>query len=184
MTPAKKGAAEAPVRAPKKATAAKAKATATKANTRAAKDLPAMDPRAVSHTVPPQVDDALGAIWHAFKADADADARERLILQLDAPALVGLARQAGDAEPDGRCNQMAGEILDRARVVLCRRVENCSVEECTISPTAVRESQQKSPVLARGLSQQTNFRYGVGITTETAFEYPLSVPLVSTDVAT
>ena len=31
-------------------------------------------------TVPPQVDDELGAIWHAFKGSDDQEARERLIL--------------------------------------------------------------------------------------------------------
>ena len=98
MTPAKKGAAEAPVRAPKKATAAKAKTAVTKTNTRAAKDLPAMDPRAVSHTVPPQVDDALGAIWHAFKADADPDARERLILHY-APLVKYVASRVATGLP-------------------------------------------------------------------------------------
>ena len=30
--------------------------------------------------MPPHVDDALAAIWHAFKSTGDVDARERLIL--------------------------------------------------------------------------------------------------------
>ena len=45
--------------------------------------------------------------------------------------------------------------------------------------------QEKAPHCA-GLSHSKieNIHYGVGTTADTAFEYPLSVPLVSTDVAT
>jgi RNA polymerase sigma factor for flagellar operon FliA len=99
VTPTKKTATDAPARAPKKATAkaATAKAgTATKART---KDLPPpTDPRAVSHTVPPQVDDALGAIWHSFKADDDPGARERLILHY-APLVKYVASRVATGLP-------------------------------------------------------------------------------------
>lgn len=96
MSPAKKAAAEAPARAPKKATSARSKsAAAVKARTK--KEAP-MDPRAVSHTVPPQVDDALGAIWHAFKSQDDADARERLILHY-APLVKYVASRVATGLP-------------------------------------------------------------------------------------
>ena len=96
MSPAKKAAAEAPARAAKKATSATSKsAAAVKARTK--KEAP-MDPRAVSHTVPPQVDDALGAIWHAFKSQDDADARERLILHY-APLVKYVASRVATGLP-------------------------------------------------------------------------------------
>jgi len=96
VSPAKKAAAEAPARAPKKATSARSKsAAAVKARTK--KEAP-MDPRAVSHTVPPQVDDALGAIWHAFKSQDDADARERLILHY-APLVKYVASRVATGLP-------------------------------------------------------------------------------------
>jgi RNA polymerase sigma factor for flagellar operon FliA len=89
VTPAKKTATGAPKRAPAKA------ASATKTLT---KELPPMDPRAVSHTVPPQVDDTLAAIWHSFKADADAAARERLILHY-APLVKYVASRVATGLP-------------------------------------------------------------------------------------
>ena len=76
MSPAKKVA----TAAPSKARAKTATATKTKTKAKVVDTNAPMDPRAVSHTVPPQVDDALGKSWHAFKADADVQARERLIL--------------------------------------------------------------------------------------------------------
>ncbi len=95
---------------PKKATGtaaprAKARiATATKdakATTkgRAAKTTQVLqDPRAVSNTVPPQVDDALAAIWHAFKSTGDIDARERLILHY-APLVKYVASRVATGLP-------------------------------------------------------------------------------------
>jgi RNA polymerase sigma factor for flagellar operon FliA len=56
------------------------------------------DPRAVSATVPPQVDDALAAIWHAFKSTADIDARERLILHY-APLVKYVASRVATGLP-------------------------------------------------------------------------------------
>ena len=97
MSAAKKTTA-APVRAPKKATSAKSAKAAAATKARAAKEAPLMDPRAVSHTVPPQVDDALGAIWHAFKSEADPDARERLILHY-APLVKYVASRVATGLP-------------------------------------------------------------------------------------
>jgi RNA polymerase sigma factor for flagellar operon FliA len=57
-----------------------------------------MDPRAVSRTVPPQVDDVLGAIWHSFKSEADPDARERLILHY-APLVKYVASRVATGLP-------------------------------------------------------------------------------------
>jgi RNA polymerase sigma factor FliA len=90
VSPAKKTAAATPARQPKKASAS--------AKTRTPKEAPLTDPRAVSHTVPPQVDDALAAIWHAFKADADPDARERLILHY-APLVKYVASRVATGLP-------------------------------------------------------------------------------------
>jgi RNA polymerase sigma factor FliA len=90
VSPAKKTAAAAPARQPKKASAS--------AKTRTPKEAPRTDPRAVSHTVPPQVDDALAKIWHAFKADADPDARERLILHY-APLVKYVASRVATGLP-------------------------------------------------------------------------------------
>jgi RNA polymerase sigma factor for flagellar operon FliA len=56
------------------------------------------DPRAVSSTVPPQVDDALAAIWHAFKSADDVDARERLILHY-APLVKYVASRVATGLP-------------------------------------------------------------------------------------
>jgi RNA polymerase sigma factor for flagellar operon FliA len=92
VSPAKKTATgAAPARAPKKAAK-----PATK--TRAVKEAPLTDPRAVSHTVPPQVDEALAQIWHAYKADADPGARERLILQY-APLVKYVASRVATGLP-------------------------------------------------------------------------------------
>ncbi|HSL11527.1 MAG TPA: RNA polymerase sigma factor WhiG [Actinomycetota bacterium] len=52
----------------------------------------------LSATVPPQVDDALGAIWHAFKSDGDDDARERLILHY-APLVKYVASRVATGLP-------------------------------------------------------------------------------------
>jgi len=97
LSPAKKAVAAAPSKAKAKAataTKAKAKAKATGIDTSA----PPTDPRAVSHTVPPQVDDALGKSWHAFKADADHEARERLILHY-APLVKYVASRVATGLP-------------------------------------------------------------------------------------
>jgi len=80
------------------ATATKAKAatkTKPKPKTKAAVQ---QDPRAVSATVPPQVDDALAAIWHAFKSTGDGGARERLILQY-APLVKYVASRVATGLP-------------------------------------------------------------------------------------
>ena len=52
----------------------------------------------VSATVPPQVDDALGAIWHAFKSTGDDDAREQLILHY-APLVKYVASRVATGLP-------------------------------------------------------------------------------------
>ncbi len=49
-------------------------------------------------TVPPQVDDALGQIWHAFKGSADVDAREKLILHY-APLVKYVASRVATGLP-------------------------------------------------------------------------------------
>lgn len=49
-------------------------------------------------TVPPQVDDALGQIWHAFKGSDDADAREQLILHY-APLVKYVASRVATGLP-------------------------------------------------------------------------------------
>jgi RNA polymerase sigma factor for flagellar operon FliA len=93
---------------PKKATdtaapPAKARtATATKtqkapAKPRATKS-PVQDPRAVSATVPPQVDEALAIVWHGFKSTGDVDARERLILHY-APLVKYVATRVATGLP-------------------------------------------------------------------------------------
>jgi len=51
-----------------------------------------------SATVPPQVDDALGAIWHAFKSSADDEAREQLILHY-APLVKYVASRVATGLP-------------------------------------------------------------------------------------
>ena len=84
---------------PVKAAAKTAKtATATKTATRTKTLPPLTDPRAVSHTVPPQVDDALGIVWHSFKATGDAEARERLILHY-APLVKYVASRVATGLP-------------------------------------------------------------------------------------
>lgn len=97
MSPTKK-----PATAPApRAKAATATATKTKTATKAkpkAKAAVTQDPRAVSATVPPQVDDALAAIWHAFKSTGDIDARERLILQY-APLVKYVASRVATGLP-------------------------------------------------------------------------------------
>jgi RNA polymerase sigma factor FliA len=77
-------------------------ATATKtqkapAKARASKAA-VQDPRAVSATVPPQVDDALAIVWHAFKSTGDVDARERLILHY-APLVKYVASRVATGLP-------------------------------------------------------------------------------------
>jgi len=94
VSPAKKAAAA----VPSKAKAKTAAATKTKAKAKVIDKNAPMDPRAVSHTVPPQVDDALGKSWHAFKADADPDARERLILHY-APLVKYVASRVATGLP-------------------------------------------------------------------------------------
>jgi RNA polymerase sigma factor for flagellar operon FliA len=94
VSPAKKAAAAVPSRAKAKT----ATATKTKAKAKVIDKNAPMDPRAVSHTVPPQVDDALGKSWHAFKADADPDARERLILHY-APLVKYVASRVATGLP-------------------------------------------------------------------------------------
>lgn len=99
MSPTKKPAtAPAPRAKAATATATKTKTkTATKAKPKA-KAAVTQDPRAVSATVPPQVDDALAAIWHAFKSTGDIDARERLILQY-APLVKYVASRVATGLP-------------------------------------------------------------------------------------
>ena len=45
-------------------------------------------------TIPPQVDDALGAIWHGFKGSADERSREKLILHYAPLVKYGASRVA------------------------------------------------------------------------------------------
>ena len=100
MSPTKKPATAAATRA-KAATATATKTkTATKAKPKpkAKANAVVQDPRAVSATVPPQVDDALAAIWHAFKSSGDVDARERLILQY-APLVKYVASRVATGLP-------------------------------------------------------------------------------------
>ena len=84
------------------ATAKKATATATPRRT-SARAKTSGDGRATatataSATVPPQVDDALGAIWHAFKSTADDEAREQLILHY-APLVKYVASRVATGLP-------------------------------------------------------------------------------------
>ena len=96
MTPKKATGTAAPRAKTRTATATK-DAKATKG--RAAKTTQVLqDPRAVSNTVPPQVDDALAAIWHAFKSTGDIDARERLILHY-APLVKYVASRVATGLP-------------------------------------------------------------------------------------
>jgi len=100
MSPTKKPATAAATRAKAgTATATKTKtATKAKPKPKAKANAVAQDPRAVSATVPPQVDDALAAIWHAFKSSGDIDARERLILQY-APLVKYVASRVATGLP-------------------------------------------------------------------------------------
>ena len=100
MSPTKKPAAAATTRAKAgTATATKTKtATKAKPKPKAKANAVVQDPRAVSATVPPQVDDALAAIWHAFKSSGDVDARERLILQY-APLVKYVASRVATGLP-------------------------------------------------------------------------------------
>jgi RNA polymerase sigma factor for flagellar operon FliA len=79
------------------ATATKNAKTATKARSAKATEV-LQDPRAVSLTVPPQVDDALAAIWHGFKSTGDIDSRERLILHY-APLVKYVASRVATGLP-------------------------------------------------------------------------------------
>ncbi len=96
VSPAKKPATAAATRAkPTTATATKTKTTTkAKPNTKVVEK----DPRAVSATVPPQVDDALAAIWHGFKSSGDVDSRERLILHY-APLVKYVASRVATGLP-------------------------------------------------------------------------------------
>jgi RNA polymerase sigma factor for flagellar operon FliA len=78
------------------ATATKSAKAGTKAKAGKAEVL--QDPRAVSSTVPPQVDDALAIIWHAYKSTEDGDARERLILHY-APLVKYVASRVATGLP-------------------------------------------------------------------------------------
>jgi RNA polymerase sigma factor for flagellar operon FliA len=49
-------------------------------------------------TIPPQVDDELGAIWHAFKGDGSGEAREKLILHY-APLVKYVASRVATGLP-------------------------------------------------------------------------------------
>jgi RNA polymerase sigma factor for flagellar operon FliA len=96
VSPAKKPATAAATRAkPTTATATKTKTT-TKAKPKT--KVVEKDPRAVSATVPPQVDDALAAIWHGFKSSGDVDSRERLILHY-APLVKYVASRVATGLP-------------------------------------------------------------------------------------
>ena len=99
MSPTKKPAAAATRAKAGTATATKTKtATKAKPKPKAKANAVVQDPRAVSATVPPQVDDALAAIWHAFKSSGDVDARERLILQY-APLVKYVASRVATGLP-------------------------------------------------------------------------------------
>lgn len=76
---------------PAKKTVAPARKTATAAKVAPTKDEPVI-------TVPPQVDDALGAIWHAWKGSADPGARDRLILHY-APLVKYVASRVATGLP-------------------------------------------------------------------------------------
>jgi len=100
MSPTKKPATAAATRAKAGTVTATKTKTATKAKPKpkAKANAVVQDPRAVSATVPPQVDDALAAIWHAFKSSGDVDARERLILQY-APLVKYVASRVATGLP-------------------------------------------------------------------------------------
>ena len=95
MTPKKATETAAPRTKARTATATKAqKAPAKPRGTKAV----LQDPRAVSATVPPQVDEALAIVWHAFKSTGDIDARERLILHY-APLVKYVASRVATGLP-------------------------------------------------------------------------------------
>jgi RNA polymerase sigma factor FliA len=97
VSPKKQATDTAPRAKARTASATKNAKTATKAMpAKAAKFV--QDPRAVSMTVPPQVDDALALIWHAFKSSGDVDARERLILHY-APLVKYVASRVATGLP-------------------------------------------------------------------------------------
>ena len=100
MSPTKKPVTAAATRAKAGTVTATKTKTATKAKPKpkAKANAVVQDPRAVSATVPPQVDDALAAIWHAFKSSGDVDARERLILQY-APLVKYVASRVATGLP-------------------------------------------------------------------------------------
>jgi len=100
MSPTKKPATAAATRAKAGTVTATKTKTATKAKPKpkAKANAVVQDPRAVSATVPPQVDDALAAIWHAFKSSGDVGARERLILQY-APLVKYVASRVATGLP-------------------------------------------------------------------------------------
>ena len=100
MSPTKKPATAAATRAKSATVTATKTKTTTKAKPKpkAKANAVVQDPRAVSATVPPQVDDALAAIWHAFKSSGDVDARERLILQY-APLVKYVASRVATGLP-------------------------------------------------------------------------------------
>ena len=70
--------------------------TPTKKSATVAKVAPKKDESVV--TVPPQVDDVLGAIWHRFKGQGDVEARERLILHY-APLVKYVASRVATGLP-------------------------------------------------------------------------------------
>jgi RNA polymerase sigma factor for flagellar operon FliA len=88
-------------RKPAAKTAAKAKASASKAaatKTTATKTRTKAPPPEPVITIPPQVDDVLGAIWHGFKGSADEAAREKLILHY-APLVKYVASRVATGLP-------------------------------------------------------------------------------------
>jgi RNA polymerase sigma factor for flagellar operon FliA len=84
-------------KAPRATTATKNAKVATKTKPAKAPEV-LQDPRAVSATVPPQVDDALAIIWHAYKSSGEHDARERLILHY-APLVKYVASRVATGLP-------------------------------------------------------------------------------------
>ena len=80
------------------ASAKKSTATAAPRRTTRAKASGDGASPAASQTVPPQVDDALGAIWHTFKSTGDDAAREQLILHY-APLVKYVASRVATGLP-------------------------------------------------------------------------------------
>jgi RNA polymerase sigma factor for flagellar operon FliA len=66
--------------------------------TRTTSRSPAKGAATATVTVPPHVDDELGALWHAFKSDEDAEAREKLILHY-APLVKYVASRVATGLP-------------------------------------------------------------------------------------